>query len=42
MRLDSPNYTNSYLHDAARHILEQKSKLSRWGDNGNPEIGEEI
>lgn len=36
--LDSPQYSNSYLHDAARHILAQKSKFSRWLENGNPEI----
>ena len=34
MRLDTPQYSNSYLHDAAVHILAQKSKLG----GGNPEI----
>ncbi|MDE6287713.1 MAG: four helix bundle suffix domain-containing protein [Muribaculaceae bacterium] len=38
MRLDAPNYTNSYLHDAAKHILAQKSKFARWLDNTDPEI----
>lgn len=28
-KLDTPEYSNSYLHDAARHILSQKSKFSR-------------
>ena len=30
MRLSTPNYGNSYLHDAAKHILAQKSKFDRW------------
>ena len=30
MRLSTPNYGNSYLHDAAKHILVQKSKFDRW------------
>lgn len=38
IRLDTPQYSNSYLHDAARHILVQKSKFSRWLENDNPEI----
>lgn len=38
MRLDTPQYTNSYLHDAARHILVQKQKFDRWLENDNPEI----
>lgn len=38
MRLDEPNYSNSYLHDAAIHILTQKSKFDRWLNNDNPEI----
>lgn len=38
MRLDPPNYSNSYLHDAAIHILAQKSKFDRWLENENPEI----
>lgn len=38
MRLDDPNYSNSYLHDAAKHILKQKSKFDPWLDNENPEI----
>lgn len=37
MRLDSPQYSNSYLHDAAIHILAQKSKCDRWLLNDNPE-----
>lgn len=38
MRLDAPQYSNSYLHDAAIHILAQKSKFSRWLEDDNPEI----
>lgn len=38
MRLDPPKYSNSYLHDAAVHIITQKSKFDRWLDNDNPEI----
>lgn len=37
-RLDEPEYTNSYLHDAAKHILVQKSKFDHWLDADNPEI----
>ena len=36
--LDTPHYTHSYLHDAARHILVQKSKFDRWLEHDNPEI----
>lgn len=38
MRLDTPQYSNSYLHDAARHILAQKSKFDPWLGNDNPDI----
>ncbi|MDE6377293.1 MAG: four helix bundle suffix domain-containing protein [Duncaniella sp.] len=38
IRLDAPNYSNSYLHDAARHILAQKSKFAHWLESDNPEI----
>lgn len=38
MRLDTPQYSNSYLHDAAKHILAQKNKFNQWLGNGNPEI----
>lgn len=38
MRLDTPQYTNNYLHDAALHILAQKSKFDRWLENDNSEI----
>lgn len=37
MRLDCPQYSNSYLHDAAIHILSQKSKFDRWLTHDNPE-----
>lgn len=38
MRLDSPQYSNSYLHDAARHILAQKSKFDPWLLSEDPVI----
>lgn len=38
MRLDTPQYSNSYLHDAAKHILVQKSKFDRWLENDAPEV----
>lgn len=38
LRLDTPQYSNSYLHDAARHILTQKSKFDRWLESDSPEI----
>ena len=37
-RLDPPEYSNSYLHDAAIHILAQKRKFDRWLLSDNPEI----
>ncbi|MCM1110081.1 MAG: four helix bundle suffix domain-containing protein [Clostridium sp.] len=30
MRMDKPEYSNSLLHDASIHILNQKSKFDRW------------
>lgn len=36
--LDKPAYSNSYLHDAALHILAQKRKFDTWLTNDNPEI----
>lgn len=38
MRLDAPRYSNSYLHDAAKHIIAQKSKFDRWLESDTPEI----
>lgn len=38
IRLDTPVYSNSYLHDAALHILSQKGKFDVWLGNDNPEI----
>lgn len=38
INLDRPLYSNSYLHDAAKHILAQKDKFSQWLENENPEI----
>lgn len=37
LRLDEPQYSSDYLHDAAKHILVQKSKFSRWLDSDQPE-----
>lgn len=37
MRLDAPNYSNSYFHDAAKHIIAQKSKFDFWLENESPE-----
>lgn len=36
--LDPPQYSNSYLHDAAIHILAQKRKFKYWLENENPEM----
>ena len=38
LRLDTPQYSNSYLHDAAIHILAQKNKFDRWLENPDPAI----
>lgn len=38
IRFNPPQYSNSHLHDAAKHILEQKSKYARWLENDNPII----
>lgn len=38
MRLDPPNYSNSYLHDAAIHILTQKKKFDKWLENDDPTV----
>ncbi len=38
IRLDPPAYSNSYLHDAAEHILSQLDKFSPWLTHDNPEI----
>lgn len=38
MQIDKPDYSNSYLHDAAIHILAQKSKFDPWLTNDNPDI----
>lgn len=38
IKLDPPQYSNSYLHDAATHILRQKDKFDSWLGNVNPEI----
>lgn len=36
--LDKPEYSNSYLHDAALHILAQKRRFDIWLTSDNPEI----
>ncbi len=38
MRLDRPNYSNSYLSDAARHILTQKQKFEPWLNHADPGV----
>ncbi len=38
MRLDSPHYSTSYLHDAANHILLQKKKFDPWLKHTDPII----
>ena len=37
LRLDTPQYTGDYLHEAANHILAQKRKFSQWLEAENPE-----
>lgn len=37
LRLDNPKYSSDYLHDAAKHILNQKSKFRRWLDSDRAE-----
>lgn len=38
IELDSPNYSNSLLHDAAIHILNQKAKYDPWLENSSADI----
>ncbi|MDE6740893.1 MAG: four helix bundle suffix domain-containing protein [Muribaculaceae bacterium] len=38
MRLDPPQYSSDFLHDAAIHILAQKRKFDPWLSNENPII----
>ena len=38
LQMSSPNYSNSLLHDAAIHILQQKSKFDAWIENSSVEI----
>lgn len=38
IELDSPNYSNSLLHDAANHILNQKAKYDPWLENSSADI----
>lgn len=37
LRLDDPKYSADYLHDAAKHILSQKNKFSRWIESDRAE-----
>lgn len=37
IRLDNPNYTSNYLHEAGCHILTQKQKFDYWLNSSNPE-----
>lgn len=36
MRLDNPEYTGDYIHEAGCHILAQKSKFARWLNCSDP------
>lgn len=36
--LDAPDYSNSYLHDAAEHILKQKAKFAYWLECADPVV----
>lgn len=38
IELDAPNYSQSLLHDAALHILEQKRKYDRWIENSSADV----
>jgi len=38
LRLDDPQYSADYLHDAAKHILVQKCKFDRWLDSDRAEV----
>lgn len=38
IELDTPQYSNSLLHDAGKHILDQKKKYDPWIENQSPEI----
>lgn len=37
MRLDTPQYSNDLLHDAACHILKQKEKFDNWVNSEYPQ-----
>lgn len=36
IRLDNPDYTSNYLHEAAKHILNQKKKFDPWLNHSDP------
>lgn len=38
IELDQPEYSNSLLHDAAVHILNQKRKYDPWIESASPDI----
>lgn len=38
MPLDTPNYSNSLLHDAALHVMAQKRKFDPWVENASAEV----
>lgn len=38
LKMDSPNYSSSYQHDAALHILAQKAKFDPWIENADSAI----
>lgn len=38
LRMDELKYSNSLMHDAGIHILQQKNKYDPWLENSSPEI----
>lgn len=38
IKLDSPKYTNNLLHEASKHILQQKRKYDYWIENESLEV----
>lgn len=36
--LDAPQYSNSLLHDAAQHILQQKAKYDKWTESDSIDV----
>lgn len=38
IKLDAPQYKNNLLHEASKHILNQKSKYNYWIENESAEV----